>query len=160
MIIRELFVYLHAALTQDLRYLARGGATNVKSNLFAAFILSFALVGIGSAQEAATSSETCVHYTKTQVKQLVRDAHSPDQYRALASYYGQQQTSYMKQAAEEKQEWVRRSQNIVGVAAKYPRPVDSARNLYEYYMYKASEMGTLSLKYNQLGASVTSAKPQ
>ena len=106
----------------------------MKNKLFAASILSCALVGIGSAQEAATSSETSVHYTKAQVKQLVRDAHSPDQYRALASYYGEQQTSYMKQAAEEKHEWVRRSQNIVGVAAKYPRPVDSARDLYEYYM--------------------------
>jgi len=140
--------------------LAKGGTTNVKNKLFAAFILSCALVGIGSAQQAATSPETSVHYTKAQVKQLVRDAHSPDQYRALASYYGEQQTSYMKQAAEEKQEWVRRSQNIAGVAAKYPRPVDSARNLYEYYMYKASEMQTLSLKYNQLGTSVTPTKLQ
>jgi hypothetical protein len=137
-----------------------GGTTNVKSNLFAASILSCALVGIGSAQEAATSPDTSAHYTKAPVKQLVRDAHSPDQYRALDAYYGEQQKSYLKQAAEEKQEWVRRSQNIVGVAAKYPRPVDSARNLYEYYMYKASETGALSLKYNQLGANATPAKLQ
>jgi len=90
----------------------------------------------------------------------MREAHSPNEYRALAGYYGEQQTSYLKQAAEEKQEWVRRSQNIVGVAAKYPRPVDSARNLYEYYMYKASQMGALSLKYSQLGAADAPAKLQ
>jgi len=47
-----------------------------------------------------------------------------------------------------------------GVAAKYPRPVDLARNLYEYYMYKASEMGALSLKYSQLGAADAPAKLQ
>jgi hypothetical protein len=38
----------------------------------------------------------------------------------------------------------------MGAAAKYPRPVDSARNLYEYYMYKASEAGTLEAKYSRL----------
>src|ERR1022692_4004337 len=47
-----------------------GGTTNVKSNLFAASILSCALVGIGSAQEAATSPDTSAHYTKAQVKQF------------------------------------------------------------------------------------------
>lgn len=130
----------------------------MKHSLFAACILSSALVGIGNAQQAATSPEMDAHYTKAQVKQLVRDAHTPDQYRALASYYGEQQKSYLKQAADEKQEWIRRSQNVVGVAAKYPRPVDSARNLYEYYMYKASESGDLSAKYAGLGASSNPTK--
>lgn len=133
---------------------------SVRDRLFAACILSSGLLGVASAQGAASSPKTDSHYTRAQVKQLLRDAHSPDQYRTLASYYGEQQKSYLKEAAEEKQEWVRRSQNIVGVAAKYPRPVDSARNLYEYYMYKASEAGALSLKYNQLAATATPEKLQ
>ena len=132
----------------------------MRSHLFAASILFCASVGITGAQELAPSSNPKTHYSKAQAKQLMREAHSPNEYRALAGYYGEQQTSYLKQAAEEKQEWVRRSQNIVGVAAKYPRPVDSARNLYEYYMYKASEMGALSLKYSQLGAADAPAKLQ
>ena len=123
----------------------------MKRNLIAVCILSSALVGIGNAQQTAPSTDT--HYTKAQVKQLVRDARTPDQYRALASYYGEQQKSYLQQAAEEKQEWIRRSQNIVGIAAKYPRPVDSARNLYEYYMYKASEAGDLAAKYDRFAAT-------
>jgi hypothetical protein len=86
------------------------------------------------------------------LKELALNAHSPAQYAVLASYYGERKTDYLRQAAEEKTEWERRSQNITGVLAKYPRPVDSARNLYEYYMYKASEAGSLEAKYQQLAA--------
>jgi hypothetical protein len=87
------------------------------------------------------------------LKQLALNAHEPAQYTVLASYYGSEKTNYLQQAAEEKKEWERRSQNIVSIAAKYPRPVDSAHNLYEYYMYKASEAGTLEAKYSNLAAS-------
>jgi hypothetical protein len=83
---------------------------------------------------AASSTETDAHYTKAQLKELVRSAHTPEQYKVLASYYGGRRRSYLQEAVEKKREWDRRSQNVFGVFAKYPRPVDSARNLYEYYM--------------------------
>jgi hypothetical protein len=83
---------------------------------------------------------------------MALNAHAPAQYTALASCYGEQRNDLLKKAAEEKQEWERRSQNVMGAAAKYPRPVDSARNLYEYYMYKASEAGTLEARYSRLAA--------
>ena len=119
-------------------------------NLFATCILSLAITGAANAQGAASSPETGAHYTQAQLKQMALNAHAPAQYTALANYYGQQRSDYLQRAAEEKLEWDRRSQNIMSVAAKYPRPVDSARNLYEYYMYKASEAGTLEAKYNRL----------
>lgn len=119
-------------------------------NLLATCILSLAIAGVGNAQGTASSSETGAHYTQAQLKQLALNAHAPAQYTALANYYGGQRNDYLRKAAEEKVEWDRRSQNIVSVAAKYPRPVDSARNLYEYYMYKANEAGTLEAKYNGL----------
>lgn len=121
-------------------------------NLLAACYLTLALAGVGNAQGAATSPENGAHVTKAQLKQMTHDAHTPDQYAALANYYSAQQKSYMQQADEEKKEWDRRSQNVEGVLAKYPRPVDSARNLYEYYMYKASEYATLEAKYSQLAS--------
>jgi hypothetical protein len=130
----------------------------MKHNVIAACILSSALVGIGNVEQAAPSQETDAHSMKARVKQLVRDAHTPDQYRVLASYYDEQQKAYLKQAADEKQEWLLRSQNIVGVAAKYPRPVDSARNLYEYYTHKAAEAGDQHTKYAQLSVSSNPAK--
>jgi hypothetical protein len=68
----------------------------------------------------------------------------------LANYYGDRQKDYLQKAADEKIEWARRSQNVTGILAKYPRPVDSARNLYEYYMTRASEAGTLEAKYSRM----------
>jgi hypothetical protein len=129
-------------------------------NLIAAGILSMALAGVGRAQGTASSGENGTHYTRAQLKQMAREAHTREQYRALAGSYGKQQKDYLQQAAEEKQEWIRRSQNIMGVAAKYPRPVDSARNLYEYYMYKATEVAELSAKYIRLAAPGTVATGQ
>ncbi len=124
-------------------------------NLLATCFMSLAFAGVGIAQGMASSPETSANYTHAQLKQLVHNAHTPAQYTALASYYAERQNNYLQKAAEEKQEWARRSQNITSVAAKYPRPVDSARNLYEYYIYKASEEGTLAVKYSRLAATIT-----
>ncbi|MGO9775264.1 MAG: hypothetical protein ACLPM3_01600 [Terracidiphilus sp.] len=121
-------------------------------NLFATCILALAFAGAASAQSAASSAKTGAHFTKAYVRELALNAHAPEQYAALAGYYGAQKADYLRQAAEEKKEWERRSQNITGSFAKYPRPVDSARNLYEYYMYKASKAETLQAKYSQLAA--------
>ena len=121
-------------------------------NLFATCILALAFAGAASAQSAASSAETGAHYTKAQVKELALNAHAPEQYAVLAGYYGAQKADYLRQAAEEKKEWVRLSQNVTSAAAKYPRPADSVRNYYEYYMQKASEAGTLEAKYSRLAA--------
>jgi len=119
-------------------------------NLFTTSILALAIVGAGNALGAASSAETGDQYTQAQLKELTHSAHAPAQYKALAHYYGERQRNYLQQAAEEKAEWERRSRNITGILAKYPRPVDSARNLYEYYVAKASESGTLQAKYSDL----------
>jgi hypothetical protein len=124
----------------------------MKGNLIALCILSFSFAGMGHAQATNSSAQNATQLTKTQAKQLLQSAHTPDQYRALADYYGKQQKFFQQQAEEEKQEWIRRSQNVTAVAAKYPRPVDSARNLYEYYAYKESEAGQLANKFAHLAA--------
>lgn len=121
-------------------------------NLFATCILALAFAGAASAQSAASSTETGAHYSKAQVKQLALNAHAPEQYKALASYYGGQRGSYLQQAAKAKKDWERLNPNFTNAAAKYPRPADSARNLYEYYMSKASKAETLEAKYRQLAA--------
>jgi hypothetical protein len=132
-----------------------GGIKHMKRSLFAACILPLAIAVAVNAQGTATFPETGVHYTQAQLKQLALNAHTHAQYTVLANYYGERQNDYLQKAAEEKQEWVRMSQNIMGVAAKYPRPVDSARNLYNYYMYKASEAGLLEAKFSRLAATET-----
>jgi hypothetical protein len=132
-----------------------GGGFNMKNNLFAACILSFTLAGVANAQAPASSTENGTHLTQSQLKELARNAHAPEQYSALATIYSNRQKDYLQQAADEKQEWIRRSQNIVSIAAKYPRPVDSARYLYEYYSTMAAESGQLAAKYGQLSAPAT-----
>lgn len=132
----------------------------MKNRLFAASILSFALAGVANAQATASSAENGTHYTQAQLKELARDAHTPAQYGALAKFYGNRQNDYLQKAAEEKQLWIQRSQNIVSIAAKYPRPVDSARYLYEYYSTMAAESGQLAAKYDQLSAPVSPVAPK
>jgi len=118
-----------------------------------------ALMLTGALGVQAASGETGdSHYTHAQLKQIQRDAHTPEQYSALATYYTAQQKSYLEQAAPEKQEWIRRSQFTSSIEAKYPRPVDSARNLYEYYTAKAAEAGAAADKYNRLMAASSSNK--
>jgi hypothetical protein len=129
-----------------------GGIKHMNRTLFATCILALAFAGTPSAQGAASYPETDAHYTKAELKQLTLNAHAPAQYTALASYFSKQRDSYLQKAAEEKKEWERLSQNVTSAAAKYPRPADSVRNYYEFYMHKASEAGTLEAKYSRLAA--------
>jgi hypothetical protein len=115
----------------------------------AVLTLFIGIVAAAGAQTTVPSGENGTHYTQAQLKKLAQEANTPNQYADLSAYYAEQQKKYAAHAAEEKAEWARRSQNIMVVAAKYPRPVDSARNLYEYYTYKATEAGQLAAKYEQ-----------
>lgn len=127
----------------------------MKKSLVAASVLTLALAIAASTSASGTPAEKTTQPTSAQLKQMTRDAHTPEQYTALAQSYSQVQKSYLDMAADEKQEWDRRSQNIMSIAAKYPRPVDSAKYLYQYYTYKAWEAGALAAKYSQLAAPVT-----
>jgi hypothetical protein len=132
----------------------------MKRSFFAASILSFALASFGSAPSAFSQAGNGEHYTKSQLKRLAQDAHTPEQYKTLAAIYGTQQKDYLRQADEAKQEWLRRSQITTSLYAKYPRPADSARNLYEYYVVKASEADALSAKYSLLAEPIGPAAQQ
>jgi hypothetical protein len=124
----------------------------MRNSLLAISVLSLTLVTVMANTASATPADNSAQPSAGQLKQMAKDAHTPEQYAALARSYAQLEKAYLAMATEEKQEWNRRSQNVVSIAAKYPRPVDSARNLYEYYAYKASEAGALVAKYNQLAA--------
>lgn len=80
---------------------------------------------------------------------LMRTAHAPEQYQALTLYFRAQQAHYQLKAADEKQEWLRRSRITTGPTMKPPTPANSARNLYQYYAAKANEMAGLASLYEQ-----------
>jgi len=108
-------------------------------------VLSIASVGLGHADDSTNQQ-----FTKEEVHKLVREAHNTDQYRALAKYFRAQQVKFQQLAQAEKAEWERRSQNVTSIAAKYPRPVDSSRNRYEYFTYEAAQMDQHASHYENL----------
>ena len=96
---------------------------------------------------------TAPQYSKTELKQMIEDAHSAQQYQALAAYYRQRQQDFEQKAQAEKVEWDRRSQITTGIAEKYPRPVDSSRNRYEYFNYEAQQMDQQAAHYESLSGN-------
>ncbi len=93
-------------------------------------------------------------YTAAQIRRMAREAHTVEQYAQLADYYQTQHRHYQKKAVEMMGEWARRNEVIAPLYEKYPRPVDSARNLYEYYQYKAAETSAKVAFYNRLADQV------
>lgn len=125
--------------------------------LFALSVVSIVLATGASAQETVSPSESHPRYTHGQMKQLLREAHTPEQYGALADYYTGLQREYLLKAEEERQEWVRRSQNVIWTGAKTPRPMDSSRYAYQSYMSKATKAESSAAKYGQLAAAKSPA---
>jgi hypothetical protein len=116
-------------------------------------VTSLLAISLGCTQfgvAATLTQESTNQYTPSQIRELRRTAHTPAQYDLLAEYYDKQQKKYSDLASVEHEEWLRRSQNVTSIAAKYPRPADSARNLYQYYVNRADDATKLSSKYHRL----------
>lgn len=113
-------------------------------------ILAAALSSIASMVRAEAPSD--ISYSHAQLETMIRGAHTVQQYQTLASYYRGQQQAYEQKAQAEKLEWQRRSRNVMGPLAKYPRPVDSSRNRYEYFAYEAQQMSRHAAHYENLSA--------
>jgi hypothetical protein len=92
------------------------------------------------------------HYTHSELRKMTQEAHTEQQYKVLASYYRSQQQAFEQQAQAERVEWIRRSQNVTSLAAKYPRPVDSSKNRYEYLTYEAGQMSQQAAHFESLSA--------
>ena len=103
---------------------------------------------------STVSAETpAPHYGHSELRKMMQDAHSAPQYQALAAYFRSRQGEFAQQAQSEKREWERRSQNVAGSAAKYPRPGDSSKNRYEYLTYEAQQMSQQAAHYESLSSS-------
>ncbi|HEY1901495.1 MAG TPA: hypothetical protein VGG56_03640 [Terracidiphilus sp.] len=122
----------------------------MKPALTAFFALSLIFATVSGAQQSTRTAEDSTHLSGSQLKTLTREAHTTAQYEALANYYRKQQKDLWARAAEEKQEWARRSTQVMVSAAKYPRPVDSVHYLYDYDVYMAVEAEQLAAKYTHL----------
>jgi hypothetical protein len=89
----------------------------------------------------------------SQAQQMLRSAHTVEQYKMLAGYFHARQLVFEEKAQAEKAEWDRRSQITAASYQKYPRPADSSRNRYEYFTYEAQQMSDQAAHYESLSAS-------
>jgi hypothetical protein len=85
----------------------------------------------------------------SEVRQLEKHATTREQFHALAAYYQQRAQQLREKAAEQHIEWMRRTKDVSGPSAKPPRPVDSARNLYEYYRDEADRSEQRAAEYGR-----------
>jgi DNA repair photolyase len=113
------------------------------------FVLSLGVaVGIStglSAQPIVPATGTTV--SQHELKKEIAQAHTPEQYSVIANHFRQKEKVFRDEAAEEKAEWERRKQSTISLGVKYPTPTDSARNLYNYYDYKADQMSRRAAEY-------------
>lgn len=90
------------------------------------------------------------HYTAAQIRQMIRTAHTQEQFGELADYYQVQRRMFQRKAAEEEHEWARRSAVLTPLAEKWPRPVDSSRSRYEYFEQEAAWAASRSAHFSKL----------
>jgi hypothetical protein len=115
-----------------------------------AYVLVFLAISCAAAYAEAPARS---NYTRAEVQKMIRDAHTAEQYRELAEYYRSRQQSYEISARQEKHEWVRRAYDD-SAAEKYPTPEDASRYRYEYFSYKAAQMGVLAARYTVLATEL------
>lgn len=123
----------------------------MKISVATPIILACTLSALGLAQSPANPAANFA--SGSGMPPQIKNANSPQQYQALASYYRQQEKSFRDQQAAEKLVWEQRMQNTTSTAQKYPRPVDSAHYLYDYYGYKADRSAQQAAHYEQLAGT-------
>jgi hypothetical protein len=111
----------------------------------AAFTVS---AGLAHAQNSMNAG-----MSPAQAEQMLHSARTVEQYQMLAGYFHARQLVFEEKAQAEKAEWDRRSQITAASYQKYPRPADSSRNRYEYFMTEAQEMRDKAAHYESLSTS-------
>jgi hypothetical protein len=115
------------------------------------------VLAAAAAMAAEPKTPQTPHYGRAEIKGMIRDAHTPQQYQVLAAYFRARQQDFRAQARSEAIELERRMQFATVLAAKYPRPVDSSRNRYEYFRYEGDKMAQKAAYFESLSA--TNAQP-
>jgi len=120
---------------------------------FKVYVACMAIALAAGSVAARAESSTPVKFSNAELKQMERNAHTPEQYEALASYFRSRQQGFRERAREEVLLMAWRSQFTFSLAAKYPRPYDSSRNRYDYFMYETHQMSQKAAYYEGLVAS-------
>jgi len=117
------------------------------------YVACMAIALAAGSVAARAESSTPVKYSNSELKQMEQNAHTPEQYEALASYFRSRQQDFREQAKSEVPLMAWRSQFTSSLAAKYPQPFISSRNRYDYFMYETNQMSQKAAYYEGLAAS-------
>jgi hypothetical protein len=117
------------------------------------YVACMAIALAAGSVAARAESSTPVKLSNAELKQMEHNAQTPEQYAALASYFRSRQQDFRQQAISEVPLMAWRSQFTFSLAAKYPRPYDSSRNRYDYFMYETHQMSQKAAYYEGLAAS-------
>lgn len=110
-------------------------------------MISMTAPGLYASEAASSNQEAC---PDAQMRKLAHEAHTAEQYGVLADCFAARQRMFKRKAAEEMDLWAERNAMINPLYEKWPRPVDSARNMHDYYEYKADEAARLQARFNKL----------
>ena len=116
------------------------------------YVACMAIALAAGSLAARAESSTPVKLSNAELKQMEQDAHTSQQYQELASYFRSRQQDFRQQAVSEVPLMAWRSQFTFSLAAKYPRPYDSSRNRYDYFMYETHQMSQKAAYYEGLAA--------
>jgi hypothetical protein len=124
--------------------------------LFACVLISSVVraESVGVTTTATATAAATATLPRAELNKMVRDAKTTEQYLELASYFRWREQQFEQQAQSERAEMSRRSMNAYLAAAKYPNPVASSRNRYEYFSYEAGKMSRQAAHFEGLSASV------
>lgn len=120
-------------------------------------MLSIALLLLGRSRLQAQTTSQSISLSTSEVHRLMKTAHKSGQYHTLAAYFRQKEQSFSAERDAELALWNSRKQGIAANQNKYPRPVDSAHNLYDYYAYETSHAAAQAQHYEQL-ATIAQSK--
>ena len=124
--------------------------------LIAVATLSLACTFAGAAQPNAQTVAPAHTMSTQEAKSLMKTAHDSVQYAALADYFKQKEQTYSMKRDAMFQLWSTRAKAVAVNQNKYPRPVDSAHSLYDYYSYETNQAAAQAQRYDQLTAQATS----
>ena len=95
-------------------------------------------------------------YVRSELKRMVRTAHTPEDFERLATYFDDREQEFHKKAEDEKRE-LNRCLAIPYTSSKYPTPADNARGLLQYYQLKADELGQRATAYHMRATKVSAS---
>jgi hypothetical protein len=94
-----------------------------------------------------TPADSTVHYTRKQLRALVRGAHTAEDHKRLALYFRARAVEFSAKAAEQEQAFTEYIRNPGGYPSKYPTRGDVAKGLAAYYRMKANQANSLASEH-------------